>query len=100
MAEYETIQCTILQSCLPCQQYNDIHSKKPGQLQPIPPPKGPFQLIGMDYCGPLIQTPRGNQYVLCIMGYFRIWVVAVAVPDCSAQTTGKALFEEYTSTIN
>ncbi|CAF2101032.1 unnamed protein product, partial [Rotaria magnacalcarata] len=45
-------------------------TKKPGRLQPIPPPEGPFQLIGMDYCGPFKQTPRGNQYVLCLTDYF------------------------------
>jgi hypothetical protein len=84
-----------IQSCLPCQQYNVSRSKKPGQLQPILPPEGPFQLIGMDYCGPFKQTPRGNQYVLCITDYFTRWIVAVAVPDCSAQTTAEALFNEY-----
>ena len=84
-----------IQSCLPCQQYNVSRSKKPGRLQPIPPPEGPFQLIGMDYCGPLKQTPRGNQYVLCITDYFTRWIVAVAVPDCSAQATAEALFNEY-----
>ncbi|CAF1558610.1 unnamed protein product [Adineta ricciae] len=57
--------------------------------------QGPFQLVGMDYCGPLKSTPRGNQYVLCITDYFTRWVVAVAVPDCSAQTTAEALFNEY-----
>ncbi|CAF1383777.1 unnamed protein product [Rotaria sp. Silwood1] len=84
-----------IQSCLPCQQYNISRSKKPGHLQPIPPPEGPFQLIGMDYCGPFKRTPRGNQYVLCITDYFTRWVVAIAVPDCSAQTTAEALFNEY-----
>ena len=84
-----------IQSCLPCQQYNVSRTKKPGRLQPIPPPEGPFQLIGMDYCGPLKQTPRGNQYVLCITDYFTRWIVAVAVPDCSAQTTAEAFFNEY-----
>ena len=84
-----------IQSCLSCQQFNVSRSKKPGLLQPIPPPEGPFQLVGIDYCGPLKQTPRGNQYVLCITDYFTRWVVAVAVPDCSAQTTAEALFNEY-----
>ncbi|CAF1479320.1 unnamed protein product, partial [Adineta ricciae] len=84
-----------IQSCLPCQQYNVSRVKKPGHLQPITPPEGPFQLIGMDYCGPLKSTPRGNQYVLCITDYFTRWIVAVAVPDCSAQTTAEALFNEY-----
>ena len=84
-----------IRSCLPCQQFNVSRSKKPGRLQPIPPPEGPFQLIGMDYCGPLKRTPRGNQYVLCITDYFTRWIVAVAVPDCSAQTTAEALFNEF-----
>ncbi|CAF3848061.1 unnamed protein product, partial [Rotaria sordida] len=76
-----------MQSCLPCQQYNINRSKKPGQLYPIPVPEGPFQLIGIDYCGPFKKTPSGNQYVLCITDYFTRWVTAVALPDCSAQTT-------------
>ncbi|CAF1632626.1 unnamed protein product [Rotaria sordida] len=84
-----------IQSCLPCQQYNISRAKKPGRLQPIPPPEGPFQLIGMDYCGPFKQTPRGHQYVLCLTDYFTRWVVAAAVPDSSAQTTAEALFNEY-----
>ena len=84
-----------IKSCLPCQRFNISRSKKPGRLQPIPPPEGPFQLIGMDYCGPLKRTPRGNQYVLCITDYFTRWIVAVAVPDCSAQTTAEALFNEF-----
>ena len=84
-----------IQSCLLCQQYNISRTKKPGLLQPIPPPEGPFQLIGMDFCGPFRTTPRGNQYVLCITDYYTRWVVAVAVPDCSAQTTAETLFNEY-----
>ncbi|CAF4100345.1 unnamed protein product [Rotaria sordida] len=84
-----------IQSCIPCQQYNINRSKKPGQLYPIPVPEGPFQLIGIDYCGPFKETPSGNLYVLCITDYFTRWVTAVALPDCSAQTTAQALFKEY-----
>ncbi|CAF4378294.1 unnamed protein product, partial [Rotaria sp. Silwood2] len=84
-----------IQSCLPCQQYNINRSKKPGQLYPIPVPEGPYQLIGIDYCGPFKKTPSGNLYVLCITDYFTRWVTAIALPDCSAQTTAQALFKEY-----
>ncbi|CAF3874280.1 unnamed protein product, partial [Rotaria magnacalcarata] len=86
-----------IQSCLPCQQYNISRKKKPGRLQPIPPSEGSFQLIGMDYCGPFKQTPRGNQYVLCLTDYCTRWVVAVAVPACSAKTTAEALFNAFIS---
>ncbi|CAF4270117.1 unnamed protein product, partial [Rotaria sordida] len=47
-----------IQSCLPCQQHNISRTKKPDQLNPIPTPEGPFQLIGIGYCGPFQPTPR------------------------------------------
>ena len=49
----------------------------------------------MDFCGSFKRTPRGNQYALCLTDYFTRWVVAAAVPDCSAQTTAEALFNEF-----
>ncbi|CAF1500970.1 unnamed protein product, partial [Rotaria sordida] len=58
-----------IQSCLPCQQHNISRTKKLGRLNPIPTTEGPFQLIGIDYCGPFKPTPHGNQYVLCITDY-------------------------------
>ena len=84
-----------IQSCLPCQQYSINRSKKPGQLYPIPVPEGPFQLIGIDYCGPFKETPSGNQYVLCITDYSTRWVTAIALPNHSAQTMAQVLFKEY-----
>ncbi|CAF4371887.1 unnamed protein product [Rotaria sp. Silwood2] len=56
--------------CLPCQQYNVSRSKRPGLLCPIETSTGPFQLIGIDYCGAFKRTSRENQYVLCITDYF------------------------------
>ena len=43
---------------------NINRNKKPGKLHPIPPPEGPSQIIGIDYCGPFNRTTRGNRYVL------------------------------------
>lgn len=84
-----------IQSCIVCQQYNINRSKKPGHLKLIPPSEGPFQSIGIDYCGPFTRSTRGNRYVLCITDYFTRWVTAIALPDCSAQTTVQAIFNEY-----
>ncbi|CAF1521778.1 unnamed protein product [Rotaria sordida] len=84
-----------IKSCLPCQQYNVSRSKRPGLLCPIETPTGPFLLIGIDYCGPFKRTPRENQYVLCITDYFTRWITAVALPDCTAQTTAQTIFNEY-----
>ncbi|CAF4687360.1 unnamed protein product, partial [Rotaria sp. Silwood2] len=43
--------------CVVCQAYNVSREKRPGFLHPVPPPDGPNQLIGMDFCGPFPTTP-------------------------------------------
>ena len=84
-----------VKACLLCQQYNVSRIKKPGYLYPIDPPEGPFQMIGIDYCGPFKRTPRKNQYVLCITDYFTRWIIAIALPNCSAKTTAETIFSGY-----
>ncbi|CAF1460814.1 unnamed protein product [Rotaria sordida] len=69
--------------------------KKPDRLNSIPTPEGPFQLISIDYCGSFKPTSHGNQYVLCITDYFTKWMTAIALPDCSVQTTAQTLFNNY-----
>ncbi|CAF3506519.1 unnamed protein product [Rotaria socialis] len=84
-----------IKSCTLCQQYNISRHRKHGQLRPISPPDGPFSLVGIDYCGPLKRTPRDNQYVLVITDYFTRYTTAIALPNCTAETTAQALFNEY-----
>lgn len=84
-----------IQACLLCQQHNISRQKRHGQLHPIAPPDGPFMLIGIDFCGPLTQSPRDNQYVLVITDYFTRHITAIALPNCTAETTAHTLFNEY-----
>ena len=84
-----------IESCLLCKQYNVTRNKRYGHLRPIAPPDGPFLLIGIDYCGPLKRTPRENQYVLVITDHFSRHITAIALPNCTAETTAQALFNEY-----
>ena len=84
-----------IQSCLLCCQYNTNRQKKQGRLRSITPPEGPFQMIGIDYCGPLKRTPRDNQYVLVITDYFTRHVSAISLPNCTADITAESLFNEY-----
>ena len=84
-----------IKSCLLCQQYNISRQKKSGRLCSTSPPDGPFQVIGIDYCGPLKRTPRENRYVLLITDYFSRHIVAIPLPNCSAERTAEALFNEY-----
>ena len=45
-----------VKSCTPCAQYNPRRQKPPGKLRPITPPEGVWQLVSMDFHGPI--TPR------------------------------------------
>ena len=54
----------------------------------------PWSLIGLDVSGPLKRTVNGNSYVLVALDYFTKYCVAKAVPDFTAETTAKFIFEE------
>jgi transposase InsO family protein len=84
-----------IRSCIVCQAYNTSRQKRPGFLHPIPPPDGPNQLLGVDFCGPFPKTPQNNRYVLCLTDYFTKFVIAIALPTCSASTTAEAIFKDY-----
>ncbi|CAF1309686.1 unnamed protein product [Rotaria magnacalcarata] len=84
-----------IESCLLSKQYNVTLNNRYGHLRLIAPPEGPFLLIGIDYCGPLKRTPRENQYVLVKTDPFSRHITALALPNCTAETTAQALFNEY-----
>lgn len=84
-----------IQHCSTCQRFNVDRRKPPGFLHPIDSPSGPFQLIGIDYLGPFPETSQGNKYVLTITDFFTKWVVAIPLPNQTAQTTVHALHQNY-----
>ena len=73
-------------------------AQKSQLLQPIIKER-PFQLLGMDYIGPLPITPRGNRYILHVMCYFSEFSFASAGPTAlGADTVSvlKKLFDRFT----
>ncbi|CAF4432119.1 unnamed protein product [Rotaria sp. Silwood2] len=90
---------THIKSCSLCQSFNVSRQRKFGRLHTISPPDGPFQIIGIDYCGPLRRTPRGNKYVLVITDYFTRHVTAIPLPNCTAETTAESLFNNFFCTF-
>jgi transposase InsO family protein len=83
-------------SCDKCARYNIKRTKKPGKLNPIIPPEGPMELIGMDFWGPTRQeSVNGNKYVLVITDYMTKFVVAKALPNNTAQITAQTFLEEF-----
>ena len=75
---------TFVASCYFCQTHKHPPGGIIGELQPIPVPKKPFSLMGIDHVGPFKLTNRGNRHILVAVDYFSKWVVAKPVPDTSA----------------
>jgi hypothetical protein len=54
----------------------------------------PWSLVGIDVVGPFKRSIDGNMYALLAVDYFTKFAVVKAVPDFTAETTAKFLFEE------
>lgn len=84
-----------LKSCIPCLQNNHRRQKSPGFLKPIEPPEGIWQLLTMDFHGPIIPTTRaGNKYIIALTDVLSKFVITKAVRDSTAATAAKFLMEE------
>ncbi|XP_057374379.1 uncharacterized protein K02A2.6-like [Daphnia carinata] len=77
-----------------CQFHNVPPGVPVGFLNPIPPPARPFDLIGIDHQGPLLETPSGNLHILFAIDYLTKWVEAVAVPSTATCYVIKLLREQ------
>jgi len=83
-----------VQACTACQQFNYNRAKKPGHLHPIPPTAIPFSIIGMDFCGPFVESSRQNKYVLVITDLFTRHVTAVPLSNNTAGLTALTLYRD------
>ena len=54
----------------------------------------PWSVLGLDVAGPLKRTANGNLYMIVVVDYFTKFCVAKAVPDNTAKTAAKFLFDE------
>ncbi|CAF4592207.1 unnamed protein product, partial [Rotaria sp. Silwood2] len=84
-----------VQSCLPCLKNNPLRQKPPGALKPIKPPEGVWQLLTMDFHGPITPTTKnGNKYIISLTDVLSKFVIAKAVRDCTATTAAHFITEE------
>ena len=82
-------------SCLPCLQNNHMRRKPPGVLKPIKPPEGVWQLLSMDFHGPITPTTKnGNRYIISLTDVLSKFVITKAVRDCTASTAAQFVTEE------
>ncbi|CAF1466853.1 unnamed protein product [Rotaria sordida] len=84
-----------VQSCLPCLKNNPLRQKPPGALKPIKPPEGVWQLLTMDFHGPITPTTKnGKKYIILLTDVLSKFVITKAVRDCTALTAARFLTED------
>lgn len=84
-----------VRSCVLCAQNNPIRRKPAGHLKPITPPDGVWQLLSMDFHGPITPSScRGNRYIIALTDVFSKFVITRAVRDCTADTAARFLQED------
>ena len=64
-------------------------------LGDMPMAKYLFEIVGIDTCGPYIESEGGSRYVIVIMDHFSGWPEAYTTTDKSAQTVANILLEEF-----
>ncbi|CAF5063413.1 unnamed protein product, partial [Rotaria magnacalcarata] len=68
-----------IKSCIPCAQFNPRRQKPLGTLKPIQPPDGVWQLVAMDFHGPITPTTqRGNKYIISLTDVLSKFVITKA----------------------
>ena len=80
-------------TCHLCQTKKYLSKPSTAPLKPIIV-NTVWSLIGLDIAGPLKVTPSGNKYIVIAVDYFTKFCIAKAIPDFTALTTAKLVFEE------
>ena len=81
-----------LQSCLACLRRKTPRPMKAGVMTSVLRTK-PFDLVEMDFYGPLPDTMDGNRYILTMVDVFSRWPIAVPVTDRKASTVARAIYQ-------
>ncbi|CAF4594173.1 unnamed protein product, partial [Rotaria sp. Silwood2] len=87
-----------VKSCIQYAQFNPRRQNSPGTLKQIPPPNGVWQLVAMDFHGPITPTSqRGNKYIISLTDVLSKFVITKAVRDNTTQTAVRFLKEDVIS---
>jgi len=85
-----------IKSCKVCAARKAPFRQK-APLHSITHPRRPFDLIGIDFVGPLRETDEGNKYLIVITDYVTKWVEAFPTKDAKATTVARILVDQIIS---
>ena len=79
------------ETCEVCIANSKLNIKSP--LHPIEQATRPFQIIGIDFLGPIKPcSSSGNSHIMVMTDYFSKWAEAVALPNQTAAVTADCLY--------
>jgi len=81
-----------VQSCDVCQKANPTNQKKVGFLVPNRP-LFPWEIIAVDFTGPLPRSSNGYEYILVFCDLLSKWVELFALRSASAEAVVEKLYE-------
>lgn len=81
-------------ACQKCRACKIDRTKPMGTLQPIEPPTGILELMGLDFVGPVPESTNGHKYILVCTDYLSRFAITQATRNCTADTAAKFLVEQ------
>ena len=82
-----------VRTCRDCQRRKTPPTRPAGLLQPIEPPRRPFQQIGMDLLGPFPTSTSGNKWIVVATDYLTRYAETKALPKGSAAEVARFFVE-------
>ena len=79
--------------CPECQRYK-ASNLKPAGLISTPPPAARFEVVAVDYFGPLPETEEGYRWVMIVEDVSSRWVEMFPLCNATAMESAKVLVEE------
>lgn len=71
-------------SCNECQRRKRPTSTPPGRLHPVPPPRAPFEQVGVDLLGPFPRSSNGNRWIVVCTDHLERYCETAAIPSATA----------------
>lgn len=71
-------------TCTQCQRYKNPTTAAAGRLQPVDPPRRPFQQVGIDLLGPFPRSSHRNRWIIVCVDYLSRYAETAALPSATA----------------
>lgn len=76
-----------------CQTKKHLSKTSKAPMKPVVV-NSPWMLIGIDITGPLVKSVNNNLYIIVAADYFSKFCIAKAIPDATANSATRFVYEE------